>query len=109
MTKKERIEMLARLCWDYMIELNKVDAEGYEVAAKLYNNDPDTTIEQLKLIDKRAKRIRNKFVFPMTDLLHSEGVQSMEMEDGKLKLLTEDKREIVVDVDGLEPSIERFL
>ena len=33
----------------------------------------------------------------------------MKMENEKLKLLMKDKREIIVDVDGLEPLIERFL
>lgn len=109
MTKKERIETLARLAWDYMVELNKVNAEGEEIARKIDNNDPDTTIEQLKLIDRRMKRIREKFICPLSSLLSSEGVQLMKMEDGKLKLLMKDKREMIVDADGLEPSIERFL
>ena len=109
MTKNERIETLARICWDYMEELNKVAEKSYEVARKIYNNDPDTNTEQLKLIDRRMKRLREKFIYPLSNLLSLEGVQLMKMENGKLKLLMKDKREIIVDVEGLEPRIERFL
>lgn len=109
MTKNKRIETLAKLAWDYMEELNKVDAEGLEIARKIDANEPDVNIEQLKLIDRRMKRLREKFIYPLSSLLSSEGVQLMKMEDGKLKLLMKDKREIIVDVEGLEPCIERFL
>lgn len=109
MTKNERIETLARLAWDYMEELNKVDAEGSEIARKIDANEPDVSIEQLKLIDRRMKRLREKFIYPLSNLLSLEGVQLMKMEDGKLKLLMKDKREMIVDVDGLEPLVERFL
>lgn len=106
MTQKERIEMLAKLCWDYMVELNKVDAEGEEIARKIDNDELGVDIPQLELIDRKMKRIRNKFVNPLVNLLHSEGVKLMKMEDGKLKLLMENNREMVVDVDESEPSIE---
>lgn len=109
MTKNERIETLARLCWDYMEELNKVNAESLEIERKINNDEPDADITQLKLIDRRMKRIREKFIYPLSSLLSSEGVQLMKMEDGKLKLLMKDKRELVVDIEGLEPCIERFL
>lgn len=109
MTKNERIETLARICWDYMEELNKVNAESLEIERKINNDEPDADINQLKLIDRRMKRLRDKFVYPLVNLLNSEGVHLMKMEDGKLKLLMRDKRELVVDVEGLEPCIERFL
>ena len=109
MTKNERIETLTKLCWDYMEELDKVAEESYKVARKIYDNDPDTSVEQLKLIDRRMKHIREKFILPLQNILRSEGVQLMKMEDEKLKLLMEDKREIIVDVNGSEPLVERFL
>lgn len=109
MTKNERIETLAKICWDYMEELNKVNTESFEIERKINNDEPDADINQLKLIDRRMKRLRDKFVYPLVNLLNSEGVQLMKMEDGKLKLLMRDKRELVVDVEGLEPCIERFL
>lgn len=109
MTKRERIETLARLAWDYMEELNKVNTEGLEIARKIDANESDVSIEQLKLVDRRMKRIREKFICPLSSLLSSEGVQFMKMEEGKLKLLMKDKREMIVDVEGLEPSTERFL
>lgn len=109
MTKNERIEMLARLAWDYMEELNKVNAESLEIERKINNDEPDADILTLKLIDRRMERIREKFIYPLSRVLSSEGVQLMKMEDGKLKLLMKDKRELVVDIEGLEPCIERFL
>lgn len=109
MTKNEKIEMLARLAWDYMEELNKVNAEGEEIARKIDANEPGVSITQLQLNDREMRRIRNKFVNPTVNLLHSEGVKLMKMEDGKLKLLMENNREMVVDIDESEPSIERLL
>ena len=109
MTQTKRIEMLAKLCWDYMIDLNKADAEGEEIARKIDNNEPGIDIIQLKLIDRRISCIRNKFVIPIANLLHSEGVKLMKMEDGKLKLLMKDNREMIVDADESESSIERIL
>lgn len=109
MTQRKRIEMLAKLCWDYMIDLNKADAEGEEIARKLDNNEPGIDTTQLELIDRKMNRIRNEFVYPIVKLLHSEGVNLLKMEDGKLKLLMEDNREMVVDTDESEPSIEDFL
>ena len=109
MTQKERIEMLARVCWDYMEELNKLEAEGYEIVRKIDNNEPGVSISQLEVIDRKMTRIRNKFVNPTVKLLRSEGVKFMKMEDGKLKLLMENNREMVVDIDEPEPSIERLL
>ena len=109
MTGEERIEMLARVCWDYMEELNKLEAEGYEIARKIDRNEPGVSIPQLEVIDRKMTRIRNKFVNPTVKLLRSEGVKLMKMEDGKLKLLKENNMEMVVDVDKSEPSIEEFL
>ena len=109
MTQKERIEMLAKLCWDYMAELNKVNEEGYEIARKIDANELGVSITQLQLNDREMRRIRNKFVNPTVNLLHAEGVKLMKMEDGKLKLLMEDSREMAIDVDGSEPSIEGLL
>lgn len=106
MTRKERIEMLAKLCWDYIEDLNRADAEGSEIARKIDADEPGVTIEQLKLADRKMSRIRNKFVNPTTKLLHSEGVKSMKMEDGKLKLLKENGGEMVVDIDDSESYIE---
>ena len=108
MTQKERIEMLAKLCWGYMEDLRRVDEEGHEIARKIDANEPGVSIEQLELLDRKMRRIRNRFVNPTVKLLHSEGVKLMKMEDGKLKLLMEDGREMAidVDVDGTESSIE---
>jgi hypothetical protein len=108
MTQKERIEMLAKLCWDYMTDLNKVNEEGYEIARKIDANEPGVSITQLQLNDREMRRIRNKFVKPTVGLLHSEGVKLMKMEDGKLKLLMEDGREMAIDVNESESSIERL-
>ena len=109
MTQKERIEMLARVCWDYMTELNKLEAEGYEIARKIDRNEPGVSISQLEVIDRKMTRIRNKFVNPTVKLLRSEGVKLMKMEGEKLKLLMENNREMVVDIDESEPSIESLL
>ncbi len=109
MKRKERIEMLAKLCWNYMEDLNRADAEGLEIARKIDADEPGVTIEQLKLADKKMRRIRNKFVNPTVNLLHSEGVKLMKMENGKLKLLMEDMSEMVVDIDDSDSYIEKLL
>ena len=44
MTKNERIETLARICWDYMEELNKVSTESLEIERKIDNDEPDVDI-----------------------------------------------------------------
>lgn len=109
MTQKERIEKLAKVCWDYMEDLNRADVEGAEIARKIDADEPGVTIEQLKLVDIKMKRIRNKFVNPIVKLLHSEGVKLMKREGGKLRLLMEDKREMLVDIDDSESYIEELL
>ena len=109
MKQKERIEMLAKLCWNYMEDLNRVEAEGYEIAGKIDKDVPGVSIPQLELIDRKMRRIRNKFVNPTVNLLHSEGVKLMKMEDGKLKLLMRDNSEMVVDIDDSESYIEKLL
>ena len=109
MTQKERIELLAKLFWDYKKDLNKIDAEGYEIAGKIDKDEPGVSIEQLEFIDRKMRRIRNIFVNPTVNLLHSEGVKLMKMENGKLKLLMRDNSEMVVDIDDSESYIEKLL
>lgn len=92
-----------------MEDLNRADVEGSEIARKIDANEPGITIEQLKLADRKMSRIRNKFVNPTIKLLHSEGVKSMKMEDGKLKLFMENTNEMVVDIDDSESYIEKLL
>lgn len=109
MKQKERIEMLAKLCWNYMEDLRRVDEEGHEIARKIDADEPGVSIEQLKLLDRKMRRIRNKFVNPTVNLLHAEGVKLMKMEDGKLKLLMVDMSEMVVDIDDSDSYIEKLL
>ena len=83
----ERIEALARVCWHYITELNQVEKEGYEYTAqRIDNKDLDVDIEYLKILDRRRADVRDGFVTPITILLRKEGVTSMDVRDGLIKL-----------------------
>lgn len=96
----ERVEALARVCWDYMTELNQIEKEGHEYAQRIDNGDPDVDIEYLKVLDRRRADIRDNFVTPTTMLLHKEGVTSMDVKDGLIKLTLKNGRELVFEEKG---------
>ena len=92
-----------------MEDLNRVEAKGYEIAGKIDKDESGVSIEELESIDRKMRRIRNTFVNPTVNLLHSEGVKLMKMEDGKLKLLMRDNSEMAVDIDDSDSYIEKLL
>lgn len=96
----ERVEALARVCWNYMTELNKIEKEGHEYAQRIDNGDPDVNIEYLKVLDRRRAKVRDGYVIPITKLLHKEGVSSMKVEDGLIKLTLNCGRELVFEEKG---------